>query len=279
MRTRLPVEQVKVWRVPHLKSIELHRGIAVHGDRPRHWHEEFHLCAIEGGGGALSYRGAEHVTPTQCLFIVHPGEVHSNHAYPSGCSYRNLYVTADFLENISGEISRQKSIPFFPEPVLFEATVIEIYSRLHRALEDSASRLEQESLLLTLFVHLITRHSADRASLKKVSREREAVKKAREYLIEHFDENISLEQMARLVGMTPFYFTRVFSMELGLPPHSFQTQLRILRAKSLLHQGWRISEIAQSTGFADQSHLNRHFKRVTGVTPGAYAKALSVFSS
>ena len=52
-------EQIKVWRLPQLAGIELHRGKAVTRDCPRHWHEELHLCVIESGGGELHYRGTE----------------------------------------------------------------------------------------------------------------------------------------------------------------------------------------------------------------------------
>ena len=55
-----------------------------------------------------------------------------------------------------------------------------------------------------------------------------------------------------------------------MPPHAFQTQVRVARAKALLLRGWPISQAAAHTGFADQSHLTRHFKRLVGVTPGQY---------
>jgi AraC-like DNA-binding protein len=55
-----------------------------------------------------------------------------------------------------------------------------------------------------------------------------------------------------------------------MPPHAFQTQARIARAKTLLRQGRAISEVARLTGFADQSHLTRHFKRLVKLTPGEY---------
>jgi AraC-like DNA-binding protein len=58
-----------------------------------------------------------------------------------------------------------------------------------------------------------------------------------------------------------------------MPPHAFQTQVRVSRAKTLLLEGWSISQVASQTGFADQSHLTRHFKRLVGVTPGRYQQS------
>jgi len=63
---------------------------------------------------------------------------------------------------------------------------------------------------------------------------------------------------------------RVFRKELGIPPHAYLTQVRVLRAKKLLSVGIPIAQVAWETGFADRSHLNRHFKRLVGVAPGQY---------
>ena len=65
---------------------------------------------------------------------------------------------------------------------------------------------------------------------------------------------------------------RVFRKVLGLPPHAYLVQVRITQAKKLLASGMAIAEVAAETGFSDQSHLHRHFKRIVGVTPGQYVK-------
>ncbi|MDY6953262.1 MAG: AraC family transcriptional regulator, partial [Thermodesulfobacteriota bacterium] len=108
--------------------------------------------------------------------------------------------------------------------------------------------------------------------LGTVGRERKRVKRAREYMEAHFHEDISLHQLASLAHLSPFHFVRVFRKELGLPPHAYLTQVRVNRAKALLAKGSKIADTAFDTGFADQSHLTRHFKRITGVTPGQYRK-------
>jgi AraC-like DNA-binding protein len=71
-------------------------------------------------------------------------------------------------------------------------------------------------------------------------------------------------------GLSPFHLNRLFCREIGMPPHAFQTQVRIARAKTLLRQGLPITGVAMQTGFADQSHLTRHFKRLLKLTPGQY---------
>jgi AraC-like DNA-binding protein len=68
----------------------------------------------------------------------------------------------------------------------------------------------------------------------------------------------------------------MFTRQTGMPPHSYQTQLRINHAKVLLRDGHSLAEIASITGFADQSHLTRHFHRYVGVSPGRYASSFQL---
>lgn len=62
-----------------------------------------------------------------------------------------------------------------------------------------------------------------------------------------------------------------------MPPHAYQINVRLDRAKDLLLRGWPISEVAREAGFYDQSHFTRYFKRLVGVTPGSYAKDSKIF--
>ena len=74
-----------------------------------------------------------------------------------------------------------------------------------------------------------------------------------------------------MINFSPFHLVRVFRAATGLPPHAYLTQVRLQHAKRLLAAGALIAWVAADTGFTDQSHLARHFKQVTGVTPGQYA--------
>lgn len=263
---------INVWRPPDLHQLELHRGISVARPVPRHWHEQFQLCLIEAGTGDVTYRGDSHVTPPASLFIVHPGEIHSNRCYlPTGCSYRTLFIEPDVMRRGAAEIyGRDRGVPFFPEAVVFDRDVLALYLQLHVALETPASTLERESLLNTFSTRLIAEFSEQHISFDSFNRKPVSVKKACDYLMEHYAENVFLGQLAHLAGLSPFHFSRVFSEQIGMPPHAFQTQVRVARARTLLLEGWSISEVAARTGFADQSHLTRHFKRLVGTTPGRY---------
>jgi AraC-like DNA-binding protein len=97
-----------------------------------------------------------------------------------------------------------------------------------------------------------------------------AVQRTRRFLDEHYAESVSLLDLARLTGLSPYYLHRSFCRKIGMPPHAYQVQVRVTRARSLLRRGRTISDAASSAGFVDQSHFSRHFKRLTGVTPGQF---------
>lgn len=80
--------------------------------------------------------------------------------------------------------------------------------------------------------------------------------------------DLNLEELANLVEMSPCYFSKLFKQSTGITPHKYVIRTRIDRTKELLIQGkMSIADIAQTVGFAHQSHLNLHFKRQLGVTP------------
>jgi AraC family transcriptional regulator len=93
-----------------------------------------------------------------------------------------------------------------------------------------------------------------------------------EYIEEHLDIGLSLEQMARVARLSAYHFARQFKAATGLPPHQFVITRRVERAKHLLQTGTDLSlaEVAAHAGFSDQSQFSHHFKRLVGVTPGQF---------
>lgn len=265
-------EIIEFWRPEDVGQIELRRGFSVARPVPNHWHEEYQFCLVHSGKSELNYRGSNLPTPPDSLFVIHPGEVHSNQALEnSGCSYRTMYADTELISTVASEFHRKKQeLPFFRTAVIFDKDMIGQYLNLHLVFEETSSRLERQTLLMNFIAELIFRFAENKPSSNRFGKERKAVKRVYDYLTEHYAENISLEELAQIANLSPFHFNRVFSELVGMPPHSFQTNLRILHAKNLLRKGFSISRVAAETGFADQSHLNRHFKKLVVVTPGQF---------
>ncbi len=95
------------------------------------------------------------------------------------------------------------------------------------------------------------------------------------FIEEHLAEDLSLKQIAAVAGISPSHLKAVFSKTLGTPLHQYVIQRRIEAAKGLLvGTDLSITEIALATGFAHQSHLARHMRRILGEAPSAIRQAL-----
>ncbi len=94
-----------------------------------------------------------------------------------------------------------------------------------------------------------------------------------EYIEDNIDRTIGLAELAAIVNVSRFHFTRLFKRSTGLTAISYVERCRILRAQSLIAEtDFPLAEIALMTGFADQSHFTRRFHRHTGCTPAAFAR-------
>ena len=135
-------------------------------------------------------------------------------------------------------------------------------------------KLEQESRVLSLLSMFVTRYAEHRGEPLCARQEARAVKLAQEYIEAHYNATISLQVLARVCHLSSFYLIRVFRKHFGVPPHVFQKQVRIHRAKEYLAQGQLPAFVALETGFVDHSHFSRQFKQITGLTPGQYSNSV-----
>src|SRR6188472_1772157 len=102
-----------------------------------------------------------------------------------------------------------------------------------------------------------------------------ALRTAIEYLSDQPARNVSLEELAAAAGVGKFRLIRLFKEGTGLPPHALQIARRVRTARRLLEAGQAIADVASAAGFADQSHMHRHFQRSLGMTPGEYRRRLT----
>ncbi len=100
------------------------------------------------------------------------------------------------------------------------------------------------------------------------------LRRVKEYIDSHLGEDLELHRLAQNAGMSLHHFARGFRVSAGVPPHQFVLQRRIRAACDLLTDtDYPIADIAIATGFADQSHLTRHFRRSLAVSPGAFRRS------
>jgi AraC-like DNA-binding protein len=257
------------WRVAGFEALELLRGSHVTQEYPRHWHEEIYLCATLAGESYLDCRGTSLETRQGTLAMVAPGDVHANRKI--GCSFRCLLLEFRGLQKaVEQFVERNISGLNFSSELIEDQRTLEQFLKVHRAMESDDLDLGREDLAHSFLHELALRHGTANIPLPRNGNEDFAIRKTKHFLDEHYAERVSLHELARLMRMSAYHLNRTFRRKIGMPPHEYQVQVRIMRAKAFLRLGRSISETASLVGFVDQSHFTRHFKRFVGVTPGKF---------
>jgi len=276
-----PQEKVKFWVMPHLNNLELLSATYITQSFTKHTHEGFGIGIIERGVLEFSYRGDKLLAPPGYINLVIPGEAHDGHAGSNmGWSYRMFYLETKLLERAATEISsKAKGIPFFRDGIIKDTYLATLIRNLHFLLEEpNVPVLEQESYLLTMLTTCILRHANERLIMGNIGKQNAEVTRAQEYIEENYKENISIETLANICGLSPFHLIRVFGNHIGVPPHMYLKQVRIKKAKELLGKGVPPLFVAHEMGFVDQSHFSKQFKQITGITPRKYSNFIQGFS-
>jgi AraC-like DNA-binding protein len=239
-----------------------------------------YVFGIVAGQPMRSRRARERrlVLPGQ-LVAWDPSDTHAGTAVgDQPWTSRLMVVEVADLDALANDEESDRLIDVaFPEPVLSDAELANDFLRLHIALEHSATRLERDERLAEWLRALIERSSAVRPARSPLSpRDDRALRLACEYLGDRPERNVGLDELAAAAGIGKFRLIRIFRDRTGLPPHALQVAHRIRRARRLLETGQTIADTAAATGFADQSHLHRHFQRSLGPTPLEYQKRFNV---
>ena len=159
----------------------------------------------------------------------------------------------------------------FSKPLVRDARLAQRFLDLHRTLEAPSWALERETLLAD-WLRDVSDYPRDPDERRRAARRDPALRRACEFLHDELARNVTLDELERAAGISRHRLSRLFRTAYGMPPHAFQLAHRIRTARQMLERGIDVAEVAQATGFFDQSHLHRHFRLRLGMTPARYAR-------
>ncbi|WP_456797297.1 AraC family transcriptional regulator [Bradyrhizobium sp. USDA 4473] len=241
---------------------------------PRHVHESFAIGVIEFGGQRFrSGRSPSLVMPAGTLCAINPGVVHEGEpATPDGWHYRMFYpnhlLVADLFRDTRPPRSGDWGIG---RHVIYDAELYREFVALHVSSQLGEPLLQRETLVMNFLRRLFERHGNRLPNADRARRCPRTAAIVRDYLHSRSHQPVAINDLARAAQVSPTQVIRAFSAETGMPPHAYLISLRVERAKALLRRGIGPARTALDVGFADQSQLTRHFKRLTGLTPGCFA--------
>jgi len=226
-------------------------------------------------------RGQQKIAPPGGLRIV-PGGSKLELTLTSTSNTVHLYVRRQVLEEVALDMIEgdPRSVELVPGVLPSEPTLARLIdaaeAAMHAGWEQS---LYADCLSRAIAARLIQAHSVGHlkrffpnASGRPVSRE---VSTVIDYMKSHLDENVGLVELARVCNRSPSHLSRLFGMQMGVPPHRYLMEMRVTKARELLRDtNISIAEIAAACGFTHQEHFTRLFRRYHDVTPGAYRRSV-----
>jgi AraC-like DNA-binding protein len=264
-----PDEYVAFFRPPSLPGMEV--IAADRSSRPWHmFHERyaFRLCRKTEAG--LRYRGRDELVHDGTVVVREPGETDYTTFVAKPAEFRMLFVEPAVLAGAAPQFGLSARPHFSSASLGGDKEVFATLDRLCTAIELGNAGPAQQ-MLFAAFVVAVTRHAVPKRPPAEASKGKLAIERAKTHLSARFNESVNLKELATVAKLSRFHLVHAFTREVGMPPHTYQVHVRVERARRLLQQGMSPVEVAGYVGFADQSHLARHFKRIMRLTPSEYA--------
>ena len=192
-----------------------------------------------------------------------------------------FYLPRAALDAIADEANapRIRDLSYEPGAGVNDVTISRLGSLLLPALShpDQANPLFVDHVLLALGMHIAQTYGGMRP-MSRPARGGLAPwqeRRAREILRANVKRGVALKEVARECGLSAGHFSRAFRRTLGVAPHKWLIEQRVVLSKEKLRDdGLSLSDVATECGFSDQSHLTRVFRQTVGVSPGAWRRAL-----
>ncbi|VIO68272.1 HTH-type transcriptional activator Btr [Bradyrhizobium ivorense] len=246
---------------------------------PLHVHETFAIGVIEAGGQHFQPgRSPSLIMPEGTLCTIDPGVVHEGRpATERGWRYRMFYPSPALVAGALEEPRRLASSGEWGigQHVIGDHELYREFVALHVSSQRKETLLERQTRIAVFLRRLFARHGNFVPVARRARAAPRTVALVRDYLHANAESQVSIADLAQAAGVSGTQVIRAFSAGTGMPPHSYLVSLRVERAKALLRSGIGLAEAALDAGFSDQSQFTRHFKRLTGVTPGRFAAEMS----
>lgn len=238
---------------------------------PPHVHDAWAILIVDEGAIHYELDRRRCEAAGHSVSLLPPWVVHDGRPAPGAAGFREreLYLDPGVLPaGLAGAAVDRTS--------LADRELRTALSELHDCLTGHLDQLDAQTRL-ALIADRIRRHLTPPfdppLTSSQARREPVIATRFRELLDEHVTEPLNLDRAAAMLGRSTPHLIRSFTREFGVSPYAYVTGRRIDTARSLLLHGARPAEVALMTGFYDQAHFTRHFKKHTSTTPAQFARS------
>lgn len=263
-------KEIRTVRFDTELNIEAYNFKGIMQKFPNHFHEHYVIGFIESGQRYLSCKNKEYTVKTGDLLLFNPGDNHTCEQIDGRTlDYRCINIKPEIMSKVSYEITGKKHLPYFTQQVVFHSELVSSLSELHLMIMQEEKDFKKEEIFFFLIEQLIKEYTEPTPPVAIIEPSTE-IKAVCEFLEKNYRENITLNNLSDLTGLSKYYLLRSFTRQKGISPYSYLETIRINRAKKLLEKCISPVDVALQTGFSDQSHFSNFFKKFIGLTPKQY---------
>lgn len=262
-----------LWNSPHLDHLSFFRIQYEDFEFKPHFHDHYVIQLVRSGVNLGERERKTYAVSPGELLVINPGETHTGGVKGNEkLDYMGLYPENEFFEDFLADCPVLQGKTVFRQEVISDQELANSLQKLIYISSTSHDALEVQSLVLDFFALLGERYVYHRPKGTRWGNERSGIRKAVEFIGENYRRNFSLHELSDYVALSPWHFSRVFRRDTGLTPFEYLRNIRVEKARKLLLDNHSLMDALHLTGFYDQSHFIRHFKAITGFTPGRFIR-------
>ena len=233
-----------------------------------HRHDTYAIGRTLSGVQSFHYRGAVRNSLPGGTIVLHPDEKHDGQAgAEGGFRYRLVYVRPAAIQDVLGG----RKLPFIAGGISQDPGVFKAAGRFLLPVEERLDALECDDALYEL-AHALDRAAGNHEGCGGKIADYRSAMLARSFLDADPAAAVTMEKLEQATGRDRWGLSRDFRRLFGTSPYRYAVMRRLDAAKVLLGRGHALADVAFMAGFADQSHLTRHFTQAFGVPPARWLR-------
>jgi AraC-like DNA-binding protein len=274
-----PLTQFSLWRSEQLFNIDFASYTLLHHSFSRHFHDHYVIELVINGADGFYCNGNNYTAEDNQLVLINPGEVHTGSTISdTPLQYFSLYPDQKALQEVAASLDIQLPDDFYFQRALVDrSSLTQKFRLLFNSFKTANGLLQQQELFFDCMYELLQPSTFTNYSLMSTNQKDSRIQLLVDFIRSHYQEDISLHQMAELARLNPFHLVRLFKKTTGLSPYNYLLILRIEHAKQLLRKGFKVQEAAAEAGFYDASHFNRMFYKIAGTSPKSFRLSKSQY--
>ena len=202
--------------------------------------------------------------------VINPGEIHGGDS--NLWKYTNFYPSIKLVSEIYEQIFFEKKSPIFIKHTINDIILYTLLKNFFINAYSNNDKMATEISLINTLSYLIKNYTHKTKTFEPIFNNKPIIKNSIEYIRDSLESTITLDDLALNSQLSKYHFLRIFKDTTGLTPHQYILIQRVEKAKELISRGNNLNEIAFCTGFSDQSHFIRSFKKVYGYSPSILNK-------